>query len=189
MSNVGVRTIDRLRLEPIGPQHADDLLALYRDPAVAEWYGEWTSEQIEREAARMARGWLVAGVHKWMAFDRFTGERIGRGGLSRAHIDGRECFEIGWALHRRFWGHGYATEIGRAGLAFAFDELAAEDVLSFTEVHNWRSRAVMERLGFSYSKDISIDSEPFALYVLDRSQRSKTSTDSALERRSRRQGK
>lgn len=177
MSNVGVRTTDRLRLEPVGPQHADDLLALYRDPAVAEWYGEWTSEQIEREAARMARGWLVAGVHKWMAYDRFTGERIGRGGLSRAHIDGRDCLEIGWALHRRCWGHGYATEIGRAGLAFAFDELAAEDVLSFTEVHNCKSRAVMERLGFRHSKDISIDSETFALYVFDRSQHSKTSID------------
>lgn len=177
MSNVVVRTTDRLRLEPIGPQHADDLLALYRDPAVAEWYGEWTREQIEREVARMARGWLGSGVHKWMAYDRLTGERIGRGGLSRAHVDGRGCLEIGWALHRRFWGHGYATEIGKAGLAFAFDELAAEAVVSFTEVHNRRSRAVMERLGFSYSKDISIDSAPFALYVLAQSQRSTISTD------------
>ncbi len=161
---------DRLRLEPIGARHADDLLAIYQDPAVAEWYGEWRREQIEQEVARIAQAWLVDGVHKWMAYDRVTGERIGRGGLSRAFVDGQDCLEIGWVLHHKFWGHGYATEIGRAGLAVAFDELHADEVVSFTETRNLRSRGVMERLGFRYRKEIAIDGEPFALYALDRPQ-------------------
>ena len=138
----------------------------YADPAVAEWYGVWTREQVDREVARIARSWSVDGVHKWMAYHRATGECIGRGGLSRKHVDGRERLELGWALHRRFWGQGYATEIGRAGLAFAFDELEADEVVSFTEAHNHRSRAVMERLGFRHSKDIPLNDEPFALYLL-----------------------
>lgn len=170
MTQALVRMTDRLRLEPIGSRHSDDLLAIYRDPAVAEWYGEWTREQIDEEVARIAQAWLVAGVHKWMAYDRVTGERIGRGGLSRAHVDGRACLEIGWALHHKFWHRGYATEIGRAGLAFAFNELDADEVVSFTETHNERSRAVMERLGFSYQKDITIDGGTFALYAIDRPQ-------------------
>lgn len=135
---------------------------------MAEWYGEWTHEQIEDEVARIAQAWLAEGVQKWMAYDRVTGDRIGRGGLSRAHVDGRDCLEIGWALHHKFWRRGYATEIGRAGLAFAFDELAADEVVSFTETCNDRSRAVMERLGFNYRKDIVIDDEPFALYAIGR---------------------
>jgi len=167
----GVRLTPRLRLEPVSERHADDLLSLYRDPAVAEWFGAWTRPQIEAEAARMARGWRDDGVHKWMAYHRATGELVGRGGLSRATVDGRSRLEIGWVLHRRFWGEGYATEIGRAGLAMAFDELAAGEVVSFTEVHNGRSRAVMERLGFRYSKDFTRDGELFALYVLARDQR------------------
>jgi RimJ/RimL family protein N-acetyltransferase len=94
---------------------------------------------------------------------------VGRGGLSRACIEGRERLEIGWALHQRFWGHGYATEIGRAGLAVAFDELGAEEVISYTEARNTRSRAVMERLGFHYSHDLlDVGDEPFALYILHR---------------------
>ena len=165
MTQASVRVTERLRLEPIGPGHADDLLALYRDPAVAEWYGQWTRAQIEHEVARMARAWLADGVHKWMAFDRVSGERIGRGGLSRAHVDGRDCLEVGWVLHGKFWGRGYATEIGRAGLALAFDELGADEVVAFTEPRNARSRAVMERLGFDYRKDIVIDDAPFVLYA------------------------
>ena len=162
-----IRGTDRLRLEPIGPGHVDDLLALYRDPAVAEWYGEWDRERIEREVARIADGWRRGGVHKWMAYDRITGARIGRGGLSSARVDGRERLELGWALHRAFWGRGYATEIGRAGLAVAFGELRVDAVVSFTEVRNHRSRAVMERLGFRYRKDFDRDGELFALYELN----------------------
>jgi RimJ/RimL family protein N-acetyltransferase len=143
---------------------------LFQDPAVAEWYGEWTLEMARREAARIAEAWKTDGVHKWMAYDRLTGTLIGRGGLSRDHIAGRDRLEIGWALHRRSWGYGYATEIGRASLTFAFEELDADEVVSFTEARNWRSRAVMERLGFHHSQDIVFKDggEPFALYVLRR---------------------
>jgi RimJ/RimL family protein N-acetyltransferase len=51
------------------------------------------------------------------------------------------------ALRRQCWGHGYATEIGRAALAYSFDELGMQAVVSCTGRDNHRSRAVMERLG------------------------------------------
>ncbi|EFL10340.1 predicted protein [Streptomyces sp. AA4] len=62
-------------------------------------------------------------------------------------------------------GNGYATEIGLAGLAYA-RELGAAEVVSFTEVHNVRSRAVMERLGFAYRHDFPHRGEPFARYAV-----------------------
>ena len=66
------------------------------------------------------------------------------------------------------WGRGYATEIGRAGLAFAFDELGATEVVAFTEPHNRRSRVVMERLGMVLVGGIVLDGDPFVLYGLHR---------------------
>ena len=71
---------------------------------------------------------------------------------------------------RPFWGQGYATEIGQVGVAFAFDELGADEVISFTETGNERSRAVMERLGFRYSHDFiwETDGVRCALYVITR---------------------
>ncbi|HLI50171.1 MAG TPA: GNAT family N-acetyltransferase [Thermomicrobiaceae bacterium] len=165
-----VRLTERLRLEPIGAAHADDVLRLYQDPAVAEWFGTWTRDMARREAARMAAGWERDGVHKWMAYDRATGELVGRGGLSRVELEGREQLEIGWVVRGRCWGQGYATEMGRAGLAFAFDELDADEVVAYTEARNARSRAVMERLGFRYSHDLVLEEggEPFVLYRLAR---------------------
>ncbi|MGO8949913.1 MAG: GNAT family N-acetyltransferase [Ktedonobacterales bacterium] len=165
-----VRITARLRLEPIGVGHAWDLWRLFADPAVAEWYGVWTLEMAQRETARIATAWQTDGVHKWMAYERLTGALVGRGGLSWVNLLGQERLEVGWALLRPFWGQGYATEIGRAGLTLAFEELGAKEVVSFTETHNARSRAVMERLGFRYSQDFisEADGVPCALYILSR---------------------
>jgi RimJ/RimL family protein N-acetyltransferase len=43
--------------------------------------------------------------------------------VRRPFVAHANWLEIGWALRRQFWGRGYAAEIGRAGLAFAFGVL------------------------------------------------------------------
>ena len=58
--------------------------------------------------------------------------------------------EVGWVLHRDFWGRGLATEAGRASLEFWRELMPDEPRLySFTTPENVRSRAVMERLGLT----------------------------------------
>jgi RimJ/RimL family protein N-acetyltransferase len=55
--------------------------------------------------------------------------------------------EIGWRLAREQWGRGLATEAAQLVLAFAFDQLALAELVSLTFAFNFRSRAVMERIG------------------------------------------
>lgn len=161
-----IRFTTRLRLEPAGPANASDLGLVQRDDAVWPWYGDERPSlaRVERQARFMGDSWRLHGVHKWIAYDRLSGEVVGRGGLSRTPVDddwgqihaflpkepwarvpygiGRpfrahaHWLEIGWALRGRFWGRGYAAEIGRAGLAFAFDVLGARAVVSCTVRHN-----------------------------------------------------
>ena len=57
---------------------------------------------------------------------------------------------MGWRLAREHWGHGYATEAADTALAYAFDDLGLDEVVSFTTVANARSRRVMERLGMTH---------------------------------------
>ncbi|PRX99086.1 GNAT family N-acetyltransferase [Allonocardiopsis opalescens] len=165
---VRTRLTERLRLEPIGPCHAADLHAIHRDEAVAHWHaGRWSAETAASYAARAARAWEADGVHKWIAYERSTGELVGRGGLSLTEVDGARRLEAGWTVRDHLRGRGFATEIGRAALAFAFTELGAEQVVAFTEPHNTRSRAVMERLGMSRPRPITHRGEPFVLYTAD----------------------
>lgn len=203
----GSRFTVRLRLEPVGPENASDLWLVHSDDEVWPWYGDerLSLEQAERRATSMGDSWRFHGVHKWIAYDRVSGEVVGRGGLSRTPVDddwgqiyaflpdepwvrvaheNRRPFtahanwlELGWALRREFWARGYASEIGRAGLAFAFDVLGARAVVSCTVRHNVRSRAVMERIGMRYAGEIRSrgivegvegerDDAPYAVCVL-----------------------
>lgn len=186
-----VRT-DRLVLVPVGPEHAADLVRLHRDPWVAYWYGgEWSDEEAVGFAASCADGWRRDGVSKWMAYERSTGELVGRGGMTRlpesssatARIDalladpawraGR--LELGWAVQGEYRNRGLATEIGRAALAFAAGTLGSDRVIAFTERHNVASRRVMEKLGLAFAGEIlarglvegrdgESDDAPFAVY-------------------------
>jgi RimJ/RimL family protein N-acetyltransferase len=157
----GIRTA-RLRLVPAGAEQVADLVAIHRDP--------------------------------WIAYERATGALVGRGGLS-AMPAGRAAseqigglvgpawaqrpLEVGWAIVAEYRGQGYATEIGRAGLEFAFDVLGADAVIAFTERHNTASRNVMERLGLRFAGEIASrglvagksgeqDDAPFAVYSIGR---------------------
>ena len=49
------------------------------------------------------------------------------------------------------------TEAGQATLAFGFERLELEEIVSFTAVSNARSRAVMERLGMSHDPAENFD--------------------------------
>jgi len=158
---------ERLRLEPITAEHGPELHQLHLDPAIAPWWRvEWTLEEAAGHAATFAARWARDGVSKWMAYDRESDALIGRGGMTRVVLDDGPCLEVGWAVLGAHWGQGYATEIGRASLAFAFDDLRAREVVAFTEPHNLRSRAVMERLGMTYRRDIAHDGDDFVLYAI-----------------------
>ncbi len=85
--------------------------------------------------------------------------------------------ELGWVVRDARVGHGYATELGRAALAWAATHQPDLPVVSFTEVHNRASRAVMERLGMQWVGIIRregliegqagvLPDAPFALYRL-----------------------
>jgi RimJ/RimL family protein N-acetyltransferase len=221
------RFTTRLRLEPVGPANAADLWLVHNDDQVWPWYdgGKPSHEEADRRARFMGESWRFHGVHKWIAYDRVSGEVIGRGGLSRTPVDddwgqlyaflpaepwvrvahhARRPFtahahwlEIGWALRGEFWGRGYAAEIARAGLAFAFDVLGVRAVVSCTVRHNVRSRAVMERIGMRYAGEIRSrgmvegvageqDDAPYAVCVLLRADRDRALSGSSTSPRTRR---
>ena len=110
---------------------------------------EETAQQVER----WKRFWREDGVSHWAAVDLATNRLIGRIGLIRHHdwpLD-IDPIEVGWTLHRDYWGRGLATEGGRASLEIWRERLLDDQrLLSITVPGNMRSRAVMERLGLTY---------------------------------------
>ncbi|MFF9774402.1 GNAT family N-acetyltransferase [Streptomyces sp. NPDC013978] len=125
--------------------------AMNADPEVREHFpGVLTREQSDASAARFQadldrRGW------GWWALEvRSTGRFVGFAGLDP--VEEAMPFsgvEAGWRLARTAWGHGYATEAGRAVLDFGFEQLRLPEILAVTMADNVRSQAVMRRLGMT----------------------------------------
>jgi ribosomal-protein-alanine N-acetyltransferase len=126
------------------------------------------------EAGFDARGWGL-----WAVEVPGTVTFIGFIGLNPATFDApfTPAVEVGWRLAREHWGHGYATEGARAALAFGFEDLALDEIVSFTSHGNTRSRRVMERLGMQHDPADDFDNpnlpagdalRAHVLYRLDR---------------------
>ena len=91
---------------------------------------------------------------------------VGRGGLRRVVIDGKDEVEVGYGLMPEFWGQGLATELAVASVRVGFEVLKLPDVVSFTLPTNKKSRRVMEKAGFQYEKDVVWADLPHVLYRL-----------------------
>ncbi|MBA2495522.1 MAG: GNAT family N-acetyltransferase [Acidimicrobiia bacterium] len=100
---------------------------------------------------RIERSFEEAGYSLWAV--ELPGEAacIGFVGLWRPAILAgvTDAVEVGWRLGSNRWGRGYATEGARAALAFAFDELGLDEVVSCTTPTNRPSLRVMEKLGMT----------------------------------------
>jgi [ribosomal protein S5]-alanine N-acetyltransferase len=59
---------------------------------------------------------------------------------------------LGYALGRAHWGRGLATEAARAGLQWLIAEHQPVEVWASTQVHNVRSRRVLEKLGMALER-------------------------------------
>ena len=144
---------DRLLLRRWRPEDRELFAALNADPRVVEFLpGPLTREESDLRAARIEAHFEQHGFGLWavevpgvVPFAGFVGLSVSR---FEAHFT--PCVEIGWRLAAEHWGHGYATEGAKAALAFGFDELKLDEILSFTVPDNVRSRRVMEKIGMTH---------------------------------------
>ena len=130
--------------------------ALNSDPRVMEFFPALLT-RIESDAMADHCEALIAerGWGFWATEIKENGQFIGFVGL---HIPAPElpfspCVEIGWRLAFQYWGRGFASEAANGALLVGFELLNMSEIVSFTTVHNLRSRAVMERLGMQQTKD------------------------------------
>ncbi|WP_185443996.1 GNAT family N-acetyltransferase [Kribbella qitaiheensis] len=140
---------ERLRLVPLGPEHAVDLWSVYSDPEVARYVGgeSLTPESTREQTERWARAWDERGHSQSAVIWRETGELLGRIGLS-FWPEWNET-ELGYALSRAAQGRGIAQEGARAWIDWATTNLADDHLIAVINPHNTPSTRLAERLGFT----------------------------------------
>lgn len=145
---------DRLFLRRWRPDDRPPFAKLNRDPRVVEFLpGALTREQSDALADRIEAHFERHGFGLWAVEVPGVTPFAGFIGLSVPAFEApfTPCVEVGWRLDADHWDRGYATEGARAALAFGFEWLRLEEILSFTVPANVRSRRVMEKVGMTRS--------------------------------------
>lgn len=140
----------RLLLRRWRAEDREPFFALNADARVMEHFpAQLSRQESDRVADLIERSLERNGFGLWAVELPGQAPFIGFAGLSVPRFEAHftPCVEIGWRLAAEHWGRGYATEAARAALAFAFDQLGLDEVVSFTVPENARSRRVMEKLG------------------------------------------
>lgn len=127
----------------------DVFAAMNCDPAVMEFFptlltrGQSFAALRRQRALIDERGWGLWALDVDGTFAGFVGLAI-----PAFLAPFMPCVEIGWRLRPAFWGRSIAYRGARQVLDYGFATLKLPEIVSFTAVPNWRSRRLMERLGF-----------------------------------------
>ncbi len=146
----------------------DDLEAytqLCADPDVMRYIGSGrTLERDEawRQIALSIGHWQLRGYGLWAVESQADQSFLGRVGLWQP--EGWPGLEVGWALGRKHWGQGYATEAGAAAMEFAWTRLEAPELISLIQPDNQASRRVAERLGMQVDRREMLGTDDVLVY-------------------------
>ena len=156
MSEAPVLVTQRLRLRGWRESDLPAFAALNADPRVMEHFPKLLARaESDERAAKIIEHFARHDFGLWAVEVTGVADFIGFVGLNVPAFDAHftPCVEIGWRLAYDHWHKGYATEGARAAVAFAFNDLQLNEIVSFTVPANRRSRTVMERLGMTHSPD------------------------------------
>jgi RimJ/RimL family protein N-acetyltransferase len=112
-------------------------------------------------------GWRTDGVGPFIIERNETDRQVvGQAGLmifdtrgwtpsTWAQAGGHAQPELGWALLRAHWGHGYATEAAAAIRDWAHEHRSIDRLVSLISPDNLRSQRVAERLGATPTETVT----------------------------------
>ncbi|HET9655031.1 MAG TPA: GNAT family N-acetyltransferase [Kineosporiaceae bacterium] len=140
----------RLRLRPVAPDDAGALYAIFSDPQVMRYWSTppWNRPALAGLMVRADVEDAAAGRAVRLAVLRLEDEDL-IGTVSLFHLDrGSRRAEIGYALRRDAWGHGYAGEAAAAVVGYAFTGLDLNRLEADIDPRNEASARLLDRLGF-----------------------------------------
>jgi len=179
MANTYFLTSERLGVGRWTLEEMPLALLLWGDPKVTQFIvarGQLSEDQVRERLAKEIATQEAYGVQYWPVFRLDTSDFVGCCGLRPYRLDER-ILELGVHLRALYWGQGYASEIARAVIGYAFGPLGAEALFAGHHPNNHSSRRLLQKLGFQYTHDEHYPATGLQhpSYLLTRKANSKTS--------------
>ena len=86
------------------------------------------------------------GIGRWAAIEKES--EIFIGSFAIIPIENTEDIQLGYALLKKHWGKGFASELTMAGIEYYFSTTSAEKIYALAEIPNTASHRVLLKNGF-----------------------------------------
>jgi len=154
MTNVIINT-KRLHLRLLKQTDLAYLVELNNDPEVRQFFPDGTQNkaQTKTRMEELISYYTTNGLPGFAMFLNESEEFVGRCGFG---LDENTEIEVGYILHKKFWGKGYASEALEGLLKWAKKNIKADYIISFAPEEHIASQRVMQKCGMQhYKKDIA----------------------------------
>ena len=170
-------SIETARLLMRMPELADAeaLMGILWDPEVVEQKQVTLFEPpagIElavKNTKDMLRQWELRGYGFWCVIEKATAQVIGCVGFYHPQRPWPGV-DLGWAIHRSRWGHGFATEAATAALRWIWERTRVDRVVSLIAPGDLRSIRIATKIGerFERSDVDPVHGGPCHVYAIER---------------------
>jgi len=145
---------ERLILKTSTRENFLQVYQLLSDPDVMRYIGNGpkAENEVREGLEKMIKHQERHGFAFGDIYLKNSGEYIGRAGLIYlAMNDDQDEIEVGYQLHKKYWGQGYATEITKALINWGFEHLQLEQIVAVIQTENQLSQRVLEKSGLNYA--------------------------------------
>jgi len=141
----------RLGLRLLEKEDITYLYPLESDPQVKQFFPDGARDRAKTEdmIKRCISAFEEHGLPCFLLFDLESDEFIGRVGFGLTETGDTE---VGYVLHKKFWGKGYASEAVTVLLEYAREHIDVDFIIAYADTGNIGSTRVMEKCGMTYYK-------------------------------------
>ena len=156
---------ERLFLRFYTEDDKDDFIALFTDAAVMKHVGDGvlTIEQAEAFWKKLFEKLYPEKFNIWAVFTKEDSRYVGHAGIYPRPTK-KEDWEFVYFLCPNAWGKGYATEIARLVIEYAFEQLNLRAVFATVDDDHSTSIRVLEKAGMNFERFEIDDDGRFSVY-------------------------
>ena len=157
---------DRLYVRRYELADLDNFHLLNSDPEVMRYIRPVKTFEESREFLNENISFyhLHPGLGRWALLNKQNDRFVGS--VSLLPLEYSKDVHIGYALLKPYWGFGYASEILKAGIQYAFEALKLSSLTAVTYPENLASQKVLLKNGFGFEKTFYQDGSENQLYRL-----------------------
>jgi [ribosomal protein S5]-alanine N-acetyltransferase len=142
----------RLRLEPLGPQHAEAFFDGLSSESIYDFISDAPPDSVfdlRRRFAELARGESPSGSERWLNWAVWIRSEKRYVGYVQATVVGDREATLAYVFFPNAWGRGYAREAVKCMIDWLRGEYPDLELRAYVAVRNQRSISLLNHLGFA----------------------------------------